>query len=95
YSKPIRLADTPATTLATFPRYLLRNAAERGSRPAYREKEYGIWQGWTWSEVLAETRALALGLADLGVVRGDKVAILGDNRPRLYWSFAAVQCLGA
>jgi long-chain acyl-CoA synthetase len=95
YSKPIRLADTPATTLATFPRYLLRNAAERGGRPAFREKEYGIWQGWTWSEVLAETRALALGLADLGVVRGDRVAILGDNRPRLYWSFAAVQCLGA
>ncbi len=84
-----------APVLATFPRYLLRNGVERGDRPAFREKEYGIWQGWTWSQVVAEVRALALGLADLGVGRGDKVAILGDNRPRLYWSFAAAQSLGA
>ena len=44
----------------------------------------GIWQTWTWAELLREVRALALGLSKLGVKRGDTVAIVGNNRPRLY-----------
>ena len=83
------------TALDTFPKYLLRNAEAFGPRPAMRHKDHGIWQSWTWSEQLAEVRALALGLEDLGLVHGDKVAIIGSNRPRLYWTFVAVQSLGA
>lgn len=60
-----------------------------------RHKDYGIWQSWTWAEQMEEVRAFALGLASIGLKRGDKVAIVGSNRPRLYWSFAAVQSLGA
>ena len=79
----------------TFPKYLLRNAETFGARPAMRHKDHGIWQTWTWSELAREIEAFSLGLAAIGVKRGDKVAIVGANRPRLYWSFAAVQALGA
>jgi len=78
----------------TFPKLLLANAAARGARPANREKQYGIWQSWTWSEVAAETRALALGLSALGLRPGDRMAIIGSNRPRLYWSMVACQMAG-
>jgi long-chain acyl-CoA synthetase len=59
-----------------------------------REKEYGIWQTWTWKQVADEIRALACGLAARGFKRGDKLGIIGGNRPRLYWSMAAAQSLG-
>ncbi len=59
-----------------------------------RHKDYGIWQTWTWAQVRDEVRALAVGLRKLGLARGDTVAIIGDNRPRLYATFAAVQSLG-
>ena len=78
----------------TFPRLLLHHAAVRPDRPAVREKDLGIWQSWTWSQVEAQVRALACGLAELGFKRGDNLAIIGDNRPRLYWAMAAAQCLG-
>ncbi|MBM3598420.1 MAG: long-chain fatty acid--CoA ligase [Alphaproteobacteria bacterium] len=78
----------------TFPKLLRHNAAVRGARPASREKEYGIWQSWTWSEVCDEVRALSCGLVALGLKRGDRVAIVGDNRPRLYWSMVATQAAG-
>jgi long-chain acyl-CoA synthetase len=79
----------------TFPKLLIRNARVFGDRPAYRHKDLGIWQVWTWSEVLAEARAYAVGLSRLGLERGDTVAIVGSNRPRLYWSVMATQMLGA
>ena len=79
----------------TFPKLLLRNAKKFADRPAMREKDLGIWQTWTWAEVLDEVRALAVGFAELGIKRKDKVAIVGDNRPRLYWSMCALQSLGA
>ena len=78
----------------TFPKLLLRNARERGGQAAMREKDLGIWQSWTWAEVAAEVRAMACGLASLGFRRGDKLAVIGDNRPRLYWSMVAAQALG-
>ncbi|MBK9606905.1 MAG: AMP-binding protein [Betaproteobacteria bacterium] len=78
----------------TFPRLLLQHAAVRGNRPAVREKDLGIWQTWTWSEEAAEVRAMACGLAAQGFKRGMNLAIIGDNRPRLYWAFAAAQALG-
>jgi long-chain acyl-CoA synthetase len=79
----------------TFAKILEWNAANRGKRPAIREKHLGIWQTWSWSMVREEVRTIAHGLADLGLKRGDKIAIIGDNRPRLYWSIVAAQSLGA
>tara|TARA_R110002072_G_scaffold3759_22_gene26913 strand:+ start:1666 stop:3651 length:1986 start_codon:yes stop_codon:yes gene_type:complete len=84
-----------ATDLDTFPKLLLHHARQRPDQAASREKEYGIWQTWTWKEVAEETRALACGLAAKGLRRGDKIAIVGDNRPRLYWTMAAAQAIGA
>lgn len=78
----------------TFPRRLLAHGQVRPGKPAFREKYLGIWQSWTWAQVNQEVRALACGLAALGFQRGMKLAIIGDNRPRLYWSMLAAQCLG-
>jgi long-chain acyl-CoA synthetase len=79
----------------TFPKLLIRNARIWGARPAMRHKDLGIWQTWTWAQVLEEVRALSVGFEELGLKRGDKFAIIGSNRPRLYWSMAAGQALGA
>ena len=81
-------------TLDTIPKLLLDHAKRRGDSPANRHKDFGIWQSWTWSEVAKEVRNLACGLAKLGFKRGDKLAVIGDNRPRLYWSMVAAQALG-
>ena len=78
----------------TFPKLLLENAARIGVRPAGREKDLGIWQTWNWSQVADEVRALACGLAAMGFQRGDKLIIVGDNRPRLYWAMTAAQAIG-
>ncbi len=88
----------PATAVpdtgSTFPRLLLKHASERGHRPALREKDLGIWQTFTWAENASEVRALAGGLASLGFQRGDALAIIGENRPRMYWAITAAQSLG-
>ncbi len=78
----------------TFPRLLQHHAATRGARPAIREKALGIWQTWTWSDLLAQVRATTCGLAARGFRRGLNLAIIGENRPRLYCAFAAAQSLG-
>ncbi len=81
--------------LTSIPALLARNAKKFGAKPAYREKEFGIWQSWTWLEASEEIRAIALGLLTLGAERGDHVAIVGRNRPALYWSMVAAQMVGA
>lgn len=91
----VATAAAAGVTLDTFPKYLLLNAQRFGDRPAMRHKDYGIWQSWTWAEQLAQIRSLALGLQALGLSHGDKIAVVGANRPRLYWTFAAAQSLGA
>jgi long-chain acyl-CoA synthetase len=78
----------------TFPKLMLHHAAVRGLSPAWREKDFGIWQTWTWRQVAAEVRALAMGLKALGFREGDRLAIVGDNRPHLYWAMLAAQSLG-
>jgi len=83
-----------AGELDTFPRLLLHHAQVRPDRPAIREKDLGIWQTWTWKQVEGEVRALACGLAAQGFKRGMSLAIIGENRPRLYWAMAAAQSLG-
>ena len=91
------MSDVKAATEPhdTVPKIVLRNAETRSGRTAFREKDYGIWQSWTWAAAADEIRAFACGLAKLGLKRGDKVAIIGTNRPQLYWSFDAIQALGA
>ena len=82
--------------LATIPAYLLRNGSEPqfARAPAIREKALGIWQTHTWSDHLAHVRDFALGLASLGFGREDKLAVIGNNRPRLYWAQFSAICLG-
>src|SRR6516225_10216812 len=86
---------TEAARANTFPKLLMRNARLYAGRPAYRHKDLGIWQVWTWAQVLYEVRAFSVGLTELGLKRDDKVAIVGSNRPRLYWAMCAAQALGA
>jgi long-chain acyl-CoA synthetase len=81
--------------LDTLPKLLIHNAAAIGGRPAMRHKDLGIWQAWTWAQMLEEVRAFSIGLAESGLKRGDKFTIIGNNRPRLYWAMCAGQALGA
>jgi long-chain acyl-CoA synthetase len=78
----------------TFPKLLLEHARVRADKVSIREKDLGIWQSWTWKQAADEVRWLACGLAARGFKRGANLAIIGDNRPRLYWSFAAAQSVG-
>ncbi|HKI63663.1 MAG TPA: AMP-binding protein [Burkholderiales bacterium] len=86
---------TDIGTLDTFPKLLLHHAAVRGERPAIREKDLGIWQTWTWKQFADEVQILACALAEQGLGRGDHMALIGDNRPRIYAAMCAAQCLGA
>jgi long-chain acyl-CoA synthetase len=88
------MTQAPVPADATLARLLKRNAAERGHAPAMREKSMGIWRTRTWSEYYAQVCEFALGLASLGFGRGDVLAVIGDNRPRLYAAQLAAQCLG-
>ena len=81
--------------VTTFPHLLLKHAAERPDAAALREKEYGIWQTWTWADVARDARHMACGLAALGLAKGQNLAFISDNRPHVYIGFVAVQSLGA
>jgi len=83
-----------AERIDTFPRLMLHHAHVRPDHPATREKDLGIWQTWSWRDVAGEVRAIACGLAAEGFGRGMHLAIVGDNRPRLYWAMIAAQALG-
>ncbi|AHM03185.1 Long-chain-fatty-acid--CoA ligase [Roseibacterium elongatum DSM 19469] len=85
----------PSGAPQSVPALLARNVSQFGSKPAYREKEFGIWQSWSWAEAAEEIEALAMGLLALGLEKGDYLAIIGRNRPALYWSFVAAQKCGA
>ena len=83
------------STFASIPELVAFHALNIPNSPAYREKEYGIWQSWSWSEAAEEIDALALGFLTLGVAKGDYIAIIGRNRPHFYWSMIAAQSVGA
>ncbi len=89
------MAAPAEAALHSIPALLARNARMHGASPAWREKEFGIWQSWSWIAAAEEIRGLALGLLALGVARGDHVAVIGRNRPALYWSMIAAQKVGA
>lgn len=79
----------------TLPQLLLARAEQRPDRICQREKDFGIWRPYTWAEVLEHVRNLALGFHELGVGRGDTVAIVGENEPEHFWTEFAAQALGA
>jgi long-chain acyl-CoA synthetase len=79
----------------TFPRLLLKHASQRPTAPAMREKEYGIWQSLSWSDLAIMVQQLAGGLHQAGLRRGEHMIVVGANRPRLYATMLAVQSLGA
>ena len=81
--------------LDTFPKILRDNAVIFKGRPSIREKEYGIWQITTWNNFFDKALLLAEGFYNSGLRRGDKIAIIGDNRPNLYLAIASAQILGA
>jgi long-chain acyl-CoA synthetase len=78
----------------TFPKLVRANATTLARKTAIREKDLGIWQSYTWREYWEQARLIAFGLASLGFARGDKTAVVGDNRPQLYWAVCATQALG-
>ncbi|MEM8536047.1 MAG: AMP-binding protein, partial [Chloroflexota bacterium] len=78
----------------TLPKLLLHKAEQLGDRTALREKEFGIWQTVTWRQFADHVCHFALGLRALGVQRGDKIAIIGDNRPEWLYAELAIQSLG-
>ena len=84
-----------SSELATMPQLLARNVALYGDKAAYREKEFGIWQSWTWREASDEIQKIAAGFVALGLKEGESVAIIGRNRPVMYWSMVAAQMCGA
>ena len=87
--------NSGTNNMVSLPALLRRNAASFGNSVAFREKEFGIWQTWSWAKALDEAESFALGLIDLGIQPGDFVAILGRNRPDLYISMIAIQMVGA
>ncbi len=83
-----------AHTPETLPGLLAHHAVRRPAEVALREKEFGIWQEVTWAEYLRRVRAFALGLSELGVETGDRIAIIGDNRPEWMIAELAAQAGG-
>ncbi len=86
------LLDSPATN--TLPKLLQRNAEESPTAPGIREKTRGVWQTYDWLAYRDRVRDLALGLAAMGFGRGDKLTVVGDNRPQLYMAQLSAQVLG-
>ncbi|MDE2652648.1 MAG: AMP-binding protein [Gemmatimonadota bacterium] len=79
----------------TLPGLLARRAKDRPDQVALREKEFGIWQETTWAGFLDRVRSFALGLVELGVEQGDRIAIIGDNRPEWVIAELGAQAIGA
>jgi long-chain acyl-CoA synthetase len=79
----------------TFPKLLLRSREKYGTRRvAMRKKKYGIWNEYTWEDCYQNIKALSLGLIRLGLQRGEKVCICGDNDPEWYWAELGTQSAG-
>ena len=87
-------AEIGITPDLTIPKLFARRAGEQDQRVAMREKEFGIWRPITWAGYLDNVRSFALGLAALGLRRGDKVAMIGDNRPEGLFAEMAALCAG-
>lgn len=79
----------------TIPKLFYQKAKHYGAKKvAMREKEFGIWRPYTWQDYFDHVRRLTLGLVKLGLKPGDKVAMIGDNRPEGLWAEMATLCAG-
>ena len=79
----------------TLPKLLKFNYGKYGDKKvAMRVKELGIWQEYTWKDYYENAKYFSLGLLSLGLEWGDKVAILGENKPEWYWAELATQAAG-
>jgi len=93
-----RLDEHTLSTLTdyTLPQMLAKQAQELGSqRAAIREKNFGIWQTYNWNDYLQYTKKVALGLASLGLKRGENIGIITNNRPEWLFTELGAQALGA
>lgn len=81
--------------LRTLPHMLQQNAERMPKIVAQRHKDLGRWREYTWGEYAERSARTGLGLLALGVQAGDRVAIIGDNRPEWLWSDVGVQGIGA
>ncbi len=87
------MVDLPHDTL---PKLLRHNARKYGDdKVAMREKEFGIWQPFTWKEYYDHVKYFCLGLVSMGLKKGDTISIIGDNRPEWLWTELAAQSAGA
>src|SRR5262249_11938698 len=86
------LAVEPRT--CTLPKLVRCNSERFGRAPGIREKDRGIWRTYNWQAYYDNVHDIALGLAASGFRRGDKLSVVGDNRPCLYWAQLAAQALG-
>jgi long-chain acyl-CoA synthetase len=86
-------SGTEITEDLTIPKLFRESAARYGKdKVAMREKEFGVWLPITWHDYLENVKYLALGLISLGLKDGDKVAMIGDNRPEGLWAEMATLC---
>ncbi|MFC1944682.1 AMP-binding protein [Chloroflexota bacterium] len=83
---------SPEMTGTTFPKLLREDVEKWGGRVAMRQKQFGIWNEYTWSESYDNTRRFVQGLLALGMEPGDRVCLLGDLAAELYWAIFAAWC---
>lgn len=77
---------------ATLPKFFLENCRRYGNKKiAMREKDRGIWKSYTWADYYEKVKSLSLFLMNNGLEPGDKVAIIGENKPEVYWAEMAAQ----
>ncbi len=80
----------------TIAQYFLQQVQKSGPhKVALRQKEFGIWQEYTWQDSYEQVKSFALGLLELGLQRGDHLCSIGDNDRQYLWGFLAMQALGA
>ncbi|MBW2117720.1 MAG: AMP-binding protein [Deltaproteobacteria bacterium] len=80
----------------TIPQLFLSQCKRYGRKKvAMREKEFGVWLPYTWQDYHDKVKYLCLGMISLGLKKGDKVAMIGDNRPEGVWAEMAAMCAGA
>ncbi len=79
----------------TIPQLLLRRARSTGDRVALREKDYGYWNSYTWNQYHDLVRKTALGLTRIGLKKGDRLALIGDNIPEMLFIALGTQSIGA
>ena len=81
--------------MRTLPQLLLERAGENPGRLIERHKYRGIWREYTYTDMLDNVRAFALGLHAMGLKPGETVAIIGENEPEHFWAEFAALALGA